>query len=67
MQATQRTGFTLIEMTIAMSILGVALTSAAMVSKTGGDAHQTNAAVQSLENSLSLALERISSELPPRV
>ncbi|MFT7678177.1 MAG: prepilin-type N-terminal cleavage/methylation domain-containing protein [Planctomycetota bacterium] len=63
MQVNKRAGFTLVEMTIAVSILGVALTSAAMVSKTGGDAHQTNAAVQSLENSLSQSISRIAGEL----
>jgi len=58
-----RGGFTLLEMTIALSLLGVALTSAAMVSKTGGDAHQTTTAIQGLEQNLHRALERAASEI----
>ena len=63
MRVNKRSGFSLVEMTIAVSILGVALGSAAMVSKTGGDAHQTNAAIQSLENSLNQSLARLATEL----
>lgn len=63
MRSIQRAGFTLIEMSIALSCLGVALASAAMVSNTGSSAHRATASIQRLEQNLHRALERAAWEL----
>jgi prepilin-type N-terminal cleavage/methylation domain-containing protein len=56
-------GFTLLEMTMAMTIMGVALAGAAMVSKSGSEAYRTGAATTQLEQNLHRALLRAADEI----
>jgi len=63
MQRRQQSGFTLLEVVIAAGILSIALAGAAMVSRTGNEAHETGAATQALERVAHGALERVASEL----
>ena len=63
MQRRQQSGFTLLEVVIAAGILSIALAGAAMVSRTGNEAHETGAATQALERVAHGALEKVASEL----
>ncbi|MFT5049295.1 MAG: prepilin-type N-terminal cleavage/methylation domain-containing protein [Chlamydiales bacterium] len=58
-----RSGFTLFEVVISLSLLGLVLGSAAMVSRTAGSAERTSAANHRLEQNLHRALERAADEI----
>ena len=63
MKVHTHSGFTVVELVISVTILGLALSSAAIVSKTGNDAHRASTAVQAVEQTLQSALERAAAEL----
>lgn len=61
--ATRRAGFTIVELLIAVALLGLALSGAAMVSRSGSEVHRTSVAVQDVEQRLHRALEQVSGAL----
>lgn len=59
----RRSGFTLVELALAMGVMGMALALAAMVTRTGTSAYRSAEAGRQLEQNLHRALDRVITEL----
>lgn len=63
MRVQHQSGFTLVEIVLAIGLLSVVLGGAAMVSQTGADAQRSMTAVAALEQNLQRSLQRAAAEL----
>jgi type II secretory pathway pseudopilin PulG len=63
MNTQRRSGFTIVELALAMGVLGLALALAGMVTRTGTSAYRSSEAGRQLEQNLHRALDRAISEL----
>ncbi|MEE8469357.1 MAG: hypothetical protein V3T22_12930, partial [Planctomycetota bacterium] len=59
----RRTGFTIVELALAMGVLGLALGLAGMITRTGSSAYRSAEAGRQLEQNLHRALDRVITEL----